>query len=327
MVVFIEPKEDVKIGLFVAIVEESDTLKKTNVSQRNNTRDVKPTPFDGVGGLGCEGLDTKGSAPAFTLEEYHKLLSLVKNQQTNINFAGNVVHGGNICSINTQSCTWIIDSGASRHICADENMLQNLKSCNVPVTLPNGKIIPVHQAGKLSLPLFEANDVLCIPSFKVNLLSVSELTKNLNCSITFLPDHCIIQDLESKMTIGQGEVKGGLYVLQQRPPFVQACLAVSIHELWHKRLGHVFHSRLKLVNNYLDLNFDLNDDYVCDACHRAKQTRLKFGLSEISTTHPFDLIHCDIWGPYAQSTISGAHYFLSIVDDYSRVTWIFFNET
>ncbi|XP_031478747.1 uncharacterized protein LOC116249687 isoform X1 [Nymphaea colorata] len=59
-----------------------------NVFQKNNTLDVKLTPFDGVGGLGCEGLDTKGSTPAFTLEEYHKLLSLVKNQHTNINFAG-----------------------------------------------------------------------------------------------------------------------------------------------------------------------------------------------------------------------------------------------
>ncbi|KAK9087507.1 hypothetical protein Syun_029901 [Stephania yunnanensis] len=32
----------------------------------------------------------------------------------------------------------------------------------------------------------------------------------------------------------------------------------------------------------------------------------------------------DIWGPYKQSSIQGAHYFWTIVDDFSRFTWTFF---
>lgn len=35
----------------------------------------------------------------------------------------------------------------------------------------------------------------------------------------------------------------------------------------------------------------------------------------------FDLIHCDLWGPYTKS--SGFHYFLTIVDDHSRAVWIY----
>ena len=38
---------------------------------------------------------------------------------------------------------------------------------------------------------------------------------------------------------------------------------------------------------------------------------------------PFDIIHCDIWGRYKYSSLYGAHYFLTIVDDYMRFTWIF----
>ena len=34
------------------------------------------------------------------------------------------------------------------------------------------------------------------------------------------------------------------------------------------------------------------------------------------------LIHCDLWGPYRTTTFCGARYFLTIVDDYSRSTWI-----
>jgi len=35
------------------------------------------------------------------------------------------------------------------------------------------------------------------------------------------------------------------------------------------------------------------------------------------------LIHVDIWGPYLISSIHGHKYFLTIIDDYSRYTWIF----
>ena len=35
------------------------------------------------------------------------------------------------------------------------------------------------------------------------------------------------------------------------------------------------------------------------------------------------MIHVDIWGPYSIPSIHGHKYFLIIVDDYSRYTWIF----
>jgi len=48
-----------------------------------------------------------------------------------------------------------------------------------------------------------------------------------------------------------------------------------------------------------------------------------FPLSNISTTAPFSLLHCDIWGPHRISSHSGARYFLTIVDDFTRCTWVF----
>jgi hypothetical protein len=55
----------------------------------------------------------------------------------------------------------------------------------------------------------------------------------------------------------------------------------------------------------------------------AKQTRQPFPCSSISTSKCFSLIHCDIWGRYKTPSISGAFYFLTIVDDFSRFTWVF----
>jgi transposase InsO family protein len=61
----------------------------------------------------------------------------------------------------------------------------------------------------------------------------------------------------------------------------------------------------------------------CDACHKAKQKRLPFPVS-ISITHAlFDLIHVDIWGPVTIPSFQGYRYFLTIVDDFTRFTWIY----
>ena len=51
--------------------------------------------------------------------------------------------------------------------------------------------------------------------------------------------------------------------------------------------------------------------------------RLPFTLSTHVSSKPFGLIHCDLWGPFAISTIDGFKYFLTIVDDFSRCTWVY----
>lgn len=41
----------------------------------------------------------------------------------------------------------------------------------------------------------------------------------------------------------------------------------------------------------------------------------------------FELIHCDIWGPFSTASSSGDYYFLTIVDDYTRCTWLYLIKT
>ncbi|KAK7406483.1 hypothetical protein VNO78_08110 [Psophocarpus tetragonolobus] len=38
---------------------------------------------------------------------------------------------------------------------------------------------------------------------------------------------------------------------------------------------------------------------------------------------PFSLVHIDVWGPAYVPNISGAKWFLTFIDDYTRVTWVF----
>lgn len=41
----------------------------------------------------------------------------------------------------------------------------------------------------------------------------------------------------------------------------------------------------------------------------------------------FDLLHIDTWGPFSVSSVEGYRYFLTIVNDHTRVTWIYLLRT
>lgn len=61
----------------------------------------------------------------------------------------------------------------------------------------------------------------------------------------------------------------------------------------------------------------MNKGGICDICHYAKQKRLPYSISSSRALHSFELLHMDIRGPYAISSIHGHKYFLTIVDDHS----------
>ena len=61
---------------------------------------------------------------------------------------------------------------------------------------------------------------------------------------------------------------------------------------------------------------------ICSICPRAKLHRQSFPLSNTRASRIFELIHVGIWEAYKCATYNGYKYFLTIVDDYSRASWI-----
>ena len=94
-------------------------------------------------------------------------------------------------------------------------------------------------------------------------------------------------------------------------------------DLWHQRLGHPSLRITKLVPEVHSSNQENSLNKNCDVCQKAKQRRDKFFVSENKTLGIFELIHCDLWGPYRTVSSCGASYFLTIVDDFSRAVWIY----
>lgn len=91
-------------------------------------------------------------------------------------------------------------------------------------------------------------------------------------------------------------------------------------DLWHSRIGHPSYQSL----NYLSfISIESNKHIDCSVCFQAKQTKASFPSISNNSVEPFELIHCDLWGPYRTPSTCGAFYFLAILDDCTRAVWIF----
>ncbi|KAE8672369.1 hypothetical protein F3Y22_tig00111843pilonHSYRG00119 [Hibiscus syriacus] len=247
-------------------------------------------------------------------------------------------------SEHNSSAHWIIDTGATDHILSVFKGLQFPVSCSSHrfVHLPNGHTETITHIGSYRLNSeIVLSNVLFVPNFSHNLLSVSRLVKDHGCILSFHPDICILQDLYSGMIKGIGRRFNGLYIFESKGAtglfsnFLASTGNVScvhsVHDisvsnktsLWHARFGHASASTMRKLSSYVSDQFDVQSVHTCNVCPLAKQTRLLFPLSCTRSSIPFELIHIDLWGPYRISTHSGHRYFLTIVDDCTRMTWVY----
>lgn len=93
--------------------------------------------------------------------------------------------------------SWILDSDASNHIASNPSLFWNLSQPKTlhHVTLAYGSKVKTTGIGQATpLPLLPLNSVLFIPGSPFNLVSVSQLTHTLNCSITFINNFFSIHD-------------------------------------------------------------------------------------------------------------------------------------
>ena len=197
---------------------------------------------------------------------------------------------------------------------------------HLPVTIADGRPCPVQGRGTTRVtPSLSLHEILYVTGFPVNLLSISAITRALPCTVTFFPFHCIFQDLYTGQRIGLGCENGqGIYELVADEPSsgLQALFFTSTATsslLWHRRLGHPCFDKLKKILPWLSLT-----QFVCESCQLGKHHRSSYSSRDgIPSSAPFDLLHCDVWGPFRTPSISGHRYYIVFVDDYTRVSWVY----
>ena len=173
------------------------------------------------------------------------------------------------------------------------------------------------------LPSLPLTSVLYVPNFSFNLISISKLTRDLHCVLTFSHNSVTLQDRRTRKTIGIGHELQGLFHLSS-PLCSTACTSMKAPLLLHSRLGHPSLSKFrKLVPHFSSLS-----SLECESCQLGKHTRVWFPKHlDPRTKSPFKLVHTDVWGPSRSTSTLGFRYFVTFIDDYSRCTWLFLVKT
>ena len=109
----------------------------------------------------------------------------------------------------------------------------------------------------------------------------------------------------------------------------KALFSKEENTLWHSRFGHVpYDTLLQLFSKSMVTglpHLQVPRHQVCFSCALGKQHRASLPSK---STHPasliLELIHVDLASPMEAPSLGGSHYYMLLVDDYSR-KGLFFN--
>ena len=237
---------------------------------------------------------------------------------------------------------WIIDSGATCHVCHDYSLFSELQNLEKPfdIALGDGHTLKAIGRGTVVLMLesgslrrkCKLNDVLYVSELTYNLLSVSKAVDK-GISFTFSENECIIKDSQQKLITTATKV-GSLYRVTSTK--LKICVNCATNkgdysskvDLWHRRYGHLGVkslqqlSRHKMVEEF-DYNASNNISF-CESCLKGKQQRSQSPLhSERKRSKPLELIHSDVCGKISLKSLGGAEYFVTFIDDKTKYVWAY----
>ena len=154
---------------------------------------------------------------------------------------------GHALSATSQKGEWIIDSGATCHMCTDKKRFSELNSLRKPqeVTLGDGNVLQATAEGTVPLKMLlpDGNTKKCtlrkVPKLTHNLLSVSKAGK----TTKFDSSGCQIMNHNSQIIAFATRV-GNLYCLEVCHN-AQQLNVVEKDRLWHRRYGHLNDAKSK----------------------------------------------------------------------------------
>ena len=192
--------------LVIVVISCMDGLRTAHVAQSSDS-DFQPpqTPSS---------FRSQGIPP--TDSEYGDYLRYQAAKSASV---ASVAQTGNasVCLTHTASLgPWILNSGASDHISGNKDLFSSLTTTpTLPtVTLANGSQTMAKGIGLAHpLPYLPLTSVLYTPECPFNLISISKITRTLNCSIIFSDKFVTLQDRSTGKTIGIGRESQGLYHL------------------------------------------------------------------------------------------------------------------
>eukprot|EP00877_Chromochloris_zofingiensis_P014640 jgi/Chrzof1/942/Cz01g34180.t1 len=229
-------------------------------------------------------------------------------------------------SISLSSGTWVLDSGASRHVCKERSLMQNMQQLNQPVyiTYGNGSTGVAQTMGEVVLnDRIRLRNVLFDPTAVGNLLSIRTAAA-CGAQFNFAASCCTIRVNGRLVAIAQQH--DGHYCLHSEHTESATALAAQTPQLWHRRFGHLSYQNMAKVPNLVTgvqvptEAFQAAGQQVCEPCLLGKQTRLSFPESETVRQQPLELVHMDLCGPLPVKSLGGSQYIATFLDDYTGLS-------
>lgn len=250
--------------------------------------------------------------------------------------------------IGAENKYWIVDSGASRHMCADFSLFSDLKPSKVRyITVANEQKIEVKGRGDINLKVKSKTGVLClrnvlfVPQLTLHLISVSSITKAPErFEVNFKSDTCIIFDPNNNVHASGDVLGNGVYRLRacesvngmNENKHINGSLNVNVnvacipYEIWHRRLAHMNPSQMGRLRGGAarGINFQNPTNKNCTSCVYGKMSKSPFKLSGSRARNRLDLVHSDLCEINNCLAKGQFRYIITFVDDYSRMTFLHF---
>ncbi|XP_042027341.1 uncharacterized protein LOC121774557 [Salvia splendens] len=142
-------------------------------------------------------LNIPESAPLVCKNKFQPLENLSDNLPTSYALS---------ISSSTKNDKWIFDCGATDTVTFDKSDISSMHMAPKSyIQNANGELTPVVGAGTVKIsPSLTLSNCLYVPSMSHKLLSISHVTKELNCTLLMQPNFCLLQDIRTGKIIGRG---------------------------------------------------------------------------------------------------------------------------
>jgi transposase InsO family protein len=256
----------------------------------------------------------------------------------------------NLCELETHvveaqsNPTWVLNSGATHHVTGNSRFLHNLQKASYAggMTAVGGETHRVAGYGDVFVKFHDGEiknikNVLYVLGIHRNLLSVGRIADQ-GYRVEFSSNRATIWEKDTKDILCRGSRMSGkgLYRLDiECINILEACTVEKDKNLqqvllWHICLGHlnfeILHQLLRqgAVKGMPRLP---RVKHICETCQLGKLARKRFKTRRRITTEPLELIHSDVCGPIGDTAVTGARYFITFSDDFSRKTWVYMLKT
>ncbi len=243
------------------------------------------------------------------------------------------------CIKETTKCkntTWILDSGATRHMTFERKYFINLKLYSGSIYVADNRSLQIEGIGDISLSVSANNKLITvnlkrvyyIPKLEFNLLSISQATKEKQMSFMFDNANYAILKLRNGVKVVARKLPTcQLYYFRVCPPIDVGLVVYESQEKrlkrWHERLGHPGKTAMQKMNDeyHLQLSNKLIDNFYCEDCIKGKMTKLPFQSVDKHSQKYLEKICGDVY--YVECPSYNDHrYYVVLIDDYTSFSFV-----